>query len=168
MFALATLAPQVAIASSNVAIAVVHGTEWSPGDAAREGAGEFLVLLQAAKLQRSARASGLLAVGDHNGMLRSGGERALRRLALTGIVVARIARGGSVGSTSDNLFVDAHSLDEAAARRVLSRALEIYGPSPVATNPEQPTERELAAIRGHLRNIQLLFATEARQQVASR
>src|SRR3954471_21244161 len=82
-----------AIAAPSVGVGVLHTVEWSPGDAARDGAGEFLVLLRAAQLQQWAQAAGLLAVGDHNGLLRAGGERALRRVALSGVVVAKIAPG---------------------------------------------------------------------------
>ena len=97
-------------ATPDVGVAVIHSVEWSPGQAAREGAGEFLVLLHAAKLQRTCRAAGLLAVGDHNGVLRGGGERALRRLAVTGVVVVRLAPKGEVAPMPDHVFVDAKLL----------------------------------------------------------
>lgn len=160
--------PATVSAAPNVGVGVVRSAEWSPGDAAREGAGEFLVLLNAAKLQRNHAAAGLVAVGDRNGMLRSGGERALRRLALTGVVVVRLAPGGTVAETPDNLFLDARDLDEAAAQTLLARGLELYGAPPVVADPERPAPAELAAIHAHLKKIQLLFAVEAGPQVALR
>lgn len=163
-----SLVPALVFAAPDAGVAVVRTAAWSPGDSAREGAGEFLVLLEAARLQRTTRASGIVAVGDRNGMLQSGGERALRRLALTGVVVARIARDGEVASTPDGLFLDAGRLDEDATRRVLLRGLELHGSPPVVANPEQPAEPELAAIRAHLKVFQALFAGEDRALVAVR
>ena len=147
-------------------VAVVRTAKWSPGDAAREGAGEFLVLLQGAKLQRTSQASGLVVVGDRNGLLRSGGERALRRLVLTGIVVARIAPGGEVTPTPDELFLDSGRVPEEQAKRILTRGLELYGAAPAAAEPDRPTSRELAAIRDHLKKFQTLFAVAAGPSVA--
>ncbi len=163
-----TLAVSVRAEGSDVGVAVVHSVAWAPGQPAREGAGEFLVLLQAAKLQRAYRAAGLLAVGDHNGVLRGGGERALRRLAVTGVVVVRLAPKGEVASMPDNVFVDAGPLTEAQAERVLARGLELYGAAPKVSAPEQPTERELETIRAHLRKFQELFAIESGARVALR
>jgi hypothetical protein len=168
VFTAASFIPIAPLGAANVGVAVVHSAEWSPGDAAREGAGEFLVLLQAAKLQRTTVASGLIAVGDRNGMLRSGGERALRRLALTGIVVARTATGGEVAATPDELFLDAGQLSEEQVQRILTRGLQLYGASPEAAEPDRPTTRELAAIRDHLKKFQALFAGEVGVRVALR
>src|SRR4051812_35882375 len=95
--------------ASDVGVGVIHSAEWSPGDTAREGASEFLVLLRAAQLQRISRAAGLVAVGDRHGFLRAGGERALRRVALGGVVVTRLTREGRESETAwtpDQLFVD--------------------------------------------------------------
>lgn len=164
----AALTVPVHAANPDVGVAVVHSVAWAPGQPAREGAGEFLVLLQAAKLQRSHRAAGLLAVGDHNGVLRGGGERALRRLAVTGVVVVRLAPKGEVAPMPDNVFVDAGPLSEAQAERVLAHGLELYGAAPKVAAPEHPTERELETIRAHLRKFQELFAVEAGARVAVR
>jgi len=150
------------------AVAVVHSAEWSVGNAAREGAGEFLVLLEAAKLQRTNRSAGLLAVGDHNGILRSGGERALRRLALTGIVVVKLAPQGEVAASPDELYIDAGRMTEAAAGRILTHGLSLYGAPPQAARPSDPTGDELAAIRSHLKKFQTLFALDSASAVALR
>src|SRR5262249_55036181 len=88
-----------AASPATVAVGIVQTADWVPGDSARDGAGAFAVLLRAAELKRSHDAVGLIALGDHNGMLRSGGERGLRQVALTGGVIVKVARGGSVGAT---------------------------------------------------------------------
>jgi len=168
ILALAGAAPAATPGTGGVAVAVVRSAEWSPGDTAREGAGEFLVLLHAARLQRTRRVTGILAVGDHNGVLRSGGERALRHLAVTGVVVVKLAPLGEVASTPDNVFVDAGPLDEAAAERILAQGLGRFGAPPGALDPSQPTPRELAAIRDHLKRFQALFALESGVSVALR
>ena len=164
----ALLCATPAFATAPAEIAVLHAVEWSPGDTVREGAGEFVVLLRAAQLQRTGHAAGLLAVGDHNGVLRAGGERALRRVALSGVVVAKLARGGEVAWAPDQLYVDAGRLNEARAQGVLARALELHGAPPSAADPDQPTAREIGAIQAHLRKLQAVFALEAGAQLALR
>ena len=152
----------------SVGVAVVHGADWSLGDTVRDGAGEFAVHLRVAQLQHAHTAAGLVSVGDHNGILRCGGERALRRVVLTGVPVAKLARGGTVAPDPDALFLDAGALDEARAARVLAHCLELYGAPPAAANPEQPDAGELAAIRAHLRPFQDAFARENPPLVAMR
>lgn len=168
LLAFGVLAMPAMAATPDVGVAVIHSVEWSPGQAAREGAGEFLVLLHAAKLQRTCRAAGLLAVGDHNGVLRGGGERALRRLAVTGVVVVRLAPKGEVAPMPDHVFVDAGRLSETQAERVLTQGLGLFGAPPKVATPEHPTERELETIRAHLRKFQDLFALESGARVALR
>ena len=164
--AFALLFAGFARAAPSVGVAVLHSAEWSPGDNVRDGAGEFAVHLRVAQLQREHRAAGLVSVGDHNGLLRSGGERALRRVVLTGVPVVKLARGGSVAPDPETLFLDAGTLDEARATRVLTRCLELYGAPPIAADPEHPTAGELTVIRAHLRRFQEMFARENTPLVA--
>ena len=167
-FALATAGAIHGTPIPPAGVGVVRSVAWSPGDTVREGAGEFLVLLQAAKLKRISPATGLLAVGDHNGVLRAGGERALRRLATTGVVIVRLAPGGEVASIPDDIFVDAGPISEETAGHVLALGLKLFGPPPVAAEPDQPSARELEAIRLHLQNFQVLFAREQSAALAAR
>ena len=143
--------------SSSVGVAVLHATPWAPGDAAREGAGEFEVLLRVAQLQRVHRVAGVISVGDRHGMRPCGGEQALGRVVLTGIPVVRLARGGEVASTPDDLFLDGRSLTEAQAKITLERCLERFGAPPAALDPGNPTQQELAKIRAHLTRFRQLF-----------
>lgn len=164
----ATCAPALRAAPPSFGVAVLHGTAWSPGDSPREGAGEFEVLLRVAQLRREHAAAGLVSVGDHNGTRLCGGEHALRRAALTGLPVVKIARGGEVAADPDALFIDAGRLGEEQAGRVLRRCLELYGAPPVAIDPERPTGKELNAIRAHLRRFQAAFALEQGLLVAAK
>lgn len=150
----------------SVGVAVLHTVPWSPNDSTRDGAGEFAVLLRVAQLRRAHAAAGLVSVGDHNGTLQCGGERALRRVALTGVPVVKLARGGDVAATPDGLFLDAGRLSEDQAVNVLTRCLTLYGAPPPAANPDKPSARELAGIRAHLRSFRSLLAISASQQVA--
>ncbi len=163
---LSVIAVGVSAAPDASSVAVVRTAEWAPGDATRDGAGEFLVLLRAAQVQRKTSAAGLVAVGDRDGMLRSGGERGLRRAALTGVVVAKLAPQGAVAPTPDDLFIDAGKLPAEHAGRVLAHGLDLFGASPRSVNPDQPTPTELAAIRLHLRKFQALFTLEGGARVA--
>jgi hypothetical protein len=154
--------------SNQVALGLVQTAAWSPGDAVREGAGEFLVLLEGARLQKASARSGLIVLGNQHGVLQSGGERALRRLALTGLVVVRLARDGQVATIPDSLYVDATGLTLEMARMRLQQGLEHHGPPPVVSDPDHPTEFELASIQMHLTKIQTLFAPPADAVVALR
>ena len=151
------LTAQASPLSSSVGIAVLHAAPWAPGDAAREGAGEFEVLLRVAQLQRVHRVAGLISVGDRHGMRPCGGEQALSRVALTGIPVVKLARGGEVASTPDDLFLDGRSLNEEQAKATLERCLKRFGAPPTAADPENPTKQELAKIRAHLSRFREAF-----------
>lgn len=147
-------------------VAVVRSAEWLPGDNVRDGAGEFAVYLRAAQLQRFHRHAGIVAVGDHNGMLRSGGERALRRVVLTGVAIVKLAPGGNVVADEHDLFLRAGLLDAEEVAGILTRCLERHGAPPAATDPENPTPRELAAIRTHLQPFQVALVTAHSRDLA--
>jgi hypothetical protein len=155
-------------APPSIGIAVLHNAPWSPNAAAREGAGEFEVLLCVAQLQRDHAVAGLLSIGDHNGLRQCGGETALRRAALSGLPVVKLAPRGEVASTPDALFIDGGTLTEELAGLVLKKCLALFGAPPAAADPERPTARELAAIRAHLRSFQEAFASTSRTLVAAR
>lgn len=155
-------------AESPVGVAVLRSVAWSPGASVREGAGEFEVLLRVAQLQRAHRVAGLVTVGDHNGMFLGGGERALLQVALSGVPVVKLARGGEVAATPDGLFLDAGRLSEDQAMRVLTRCLELHGAPPAAADPLRPSQRELAAIRAHLQPFQESLAKPESRLVALR
>jgi hypothetical protein len=156
-------------ASSPLAgVGILHSAPWSPGDSVRDGAGEFTVFLRTAQLQREHRATGLIAVGDRHGMLRSGGERALRRVVLTGVAVVKLAPGGEIADGGHEVFLNGGILDAAAASAVLLQCLERFGAPPAVIDPEKPTRAELAAIRRHLQPFQQALAFAAGNLVASR
>jgi L-asparaginase len=149
-------------------VAVLRAAVWSPGDSIRDGAVEFEVLMCAARLQRSHRAAAIVGVGDRHGLFVAGAERALRMLTLRGMPVAKLARGGDVAADPDQLFLDATGLTEAEASSVLVRCLEHHGTPPPAANPEQPTTRELVAIRAHLQPFREALAVAAAPRLANR
>lgn len=149
-------------------VAVLHSAEWSPGDAVRDGAGEFSVFLRTAQLQREHRAAGLVAVGDRNGMLRSGGERALRRIVLTGVAVVKLAPGGEIVASEHDVFLSGGALDADAASNVLLHCLQRFGAPPAVNDPENSTLPELAAIRAHLQPFQQALALASGALLASR
>ena len=155
-------------AAPAIGIAVLHAAPWSPNAAAREGAGEFEVLLCVAQLQREHAVAGLVSVGDRNGVRQCGGETALRRAALSGLPVVKLAPQGEVAVTPDAIFIDGGALNAEHARRWLKTCLERFGAPPAAADPERPTPRELGAIRAHLRSFQDAFASASRPLVAAR
>jgi L-asparaginase len=153
-------------APPSIGIAVLPSPPRSPLDTVSDGAGEFEVLLSVARLRQEHCTTGLVSIGDRNGVRSSGGERALRRLALTGVTVVKLAPKGQVAADPQELFVDAHRLSAEQAGIVLRQCLERYGAPPAAADPDRPTPKELVAIRSHLRHFQAAFATDDSALVA--
>jgi hypothetical protein len=149
-------------------VAVLRSASWSPGDSTREGAGEFEVLICAAKLQREHRFAGIVGIGNRHGMFLDRAERALRHLALRGFPVAKVAPDGDLAADPEQLFLDATGLGEHEAAGILARCLERHGAPPSAANPEHPTEKELAAIRAHLQPFREAFALATAPRLAAR
>lgn len=150
------------------AVAIVRSVEWSPGDVARDGAGEFAVYLQVAQLQRSHGAAGIVAVGDRNGRLRDGGEQALRRLVHTGVPVVKLSTSGHRAAADHPLFLDGGSLAADSASDILARSLKRHGPPPSVVNAEAPTPAEIEAIQKHLRPFQAALASAGATTLAQR
>lgn len=113
-------------------VAVLHSTAWSQGDQAREGAAEFVVLMEVARLKQTGARSGLVAVGDRRGLFSPGAEEALQHAVREGVPVVKLAAGGRVTPAPHGLFLDGGALPEDAASAVLARCLERYGPLPKA------------------------------------
>lgn len=148
------------------AVGVIRDVPWSPGDASREGAGEFSVLMQIARLQQKGSRAGLLGIGATRGVFAPGTERALRFAVLNGVPVVKLAAGSDVAESPEQLFVNAGSLSESDAQRVLTEALQKLGNAPRAADPSRPTERELVTIRAHVRRLQQAFALAQSNLVA--
>lgn len=154
--------------ASPAAVGVIRNAPWSPGDTSREGAGEFVVLMQMAKLQNGGARAGLLGVGAPHGVFTPGTERALRFAVLNGVPVVKLAPDADVAPCPEELFIDAGALSETDAQRVLAEALETHGAPPRAANPMQPTEHELKMIRSHVRRLQQHFLLAHSTLVARR
>lgn len=155
------------LAAAPAQVAVLRTAAWSPGDTVREGAGEFEVLLCAARLKKDARPAGIVAAGDRHGLFLQGAERALRELALAGFPVAKLPRGGDLAPDPEGIFLDASGLTEEQAQTVLIRCLERHGKPPVAANAAHPKPAELAAIRAHLAPFRNALALARAPQLVS-
>lgn len=154
--------------ASPAGVAVLRTAPWSPNDVVREGAGEFEVMLCAARLQQAHRAAGIVGIGNRHGLFLHGAERALRFVALRGVPVAKLTSGGDYAGDPDGIFLDASSLSETEAAALLQRCLERHGGPPAAANPEQPTPRELAAVRAHLQPFREAFAHARAPRLAAK
>lgn len=154
------------LGAASAGVAVVRTATWSPNGEVREGAGEFEVMMCAAKLQHDNKAAGIVGVGNSNGMFLNGAERALRFVALRGIPVVKQAAGGEVAADPEGIFIDASRVTEADAAAILKNCLERHGAPPIAVNPEQPTAKEIAAIRAHLQPFREAFAIASAPRVA--
>jgi hypothetical protein len=96
-------------------------------------------------------------------------EQALKRSALMGIPVVKVAANGFVEVDTDNFLIEAGSLSEADASRLLSQCILRYGALPPCSDPANPKATELAAIHEHLIRFQTAFsAAEKGAQVTYR
>ena len=139
------------------AVALLKDAAWSPDDPARDAAGEFEVLVNAARLVRSRPLAGFVTEGNHFGALQPGTEAALQRTVLMGLPVVRSARDGDVRAAPGDLLISAGRLSATEARRILSYCLINYGTLPPAVNPVRPTAAETEAVRARVRLYQQAF-----------
>lgn len=149
-------------------VSIVRAAEWSQGDAAREGAAEFVVLMEIARLRESRTPAGLVGVGDRRGLFNAGAEQALHEAARAGLPVVKLARGGEVLPAPHGLFLDGGSLTEDEACRVLARCLERYGPLPRSTEATDDGSRGTARVHVVLQKFQREFTLANSARLALR
>lgn len=129
-----TLAALLAFSHNGLAappVAVIEDAPWSPGDAPRDGAAEFGVLLRLAQLQREHPLVGLVGIGDRRGRFQEGTRRGLEFAVQQGIPVVRLARGAPAAvPATDDVFIDGGLMSAEAAADLLARCLERLGPLP--------------------------------------
>jgi hypothetical protein len=147
-------------------VRVVRAPAWSQGDAVKEGAIEFMILIEAARIGREQCKGGLVGVGDRRGLFGPGAEQAMQQAALRGVPVVKLAVGGRVLPAPHGLFLDGSGLSEQEACSVLARCLDKYGtPPPVSENAAAP---ELERLRAHLQRYQDEFTLAAGTRLAVR
>lgn len=156
------------LSAAEPAVAVLYGSAWSPGDAARDGAAEFEILLCAARVRQTTPLAGIVGVGARQGSFPPAAELALERVAHMGIPIVRVAQTGTLSANDGDVFIEAGSLTPADAKRVLSECLQHYGPLPSAADPMRPTKNERAAIRTKLVQYQRQFDARNANQLAMR
>jgi hypothetical protein len=84
----------------------------------------------------------------------------LVKAALSGIPVARVGRGASMGFADPHPFqIAATNLTGTKARLLLMACLLKFGSLPPARNPDQPTREELDATRRAVAAYQAVFNT---------
>lgn len=150
------------------AVAVLYGSAWSPGDAARDGAAEFEVLMCVAQVQHASSVAGLVSVGYRRGSFPPSAEIALERVAHMGIPVVRLAQSSPLPTHHGDAFIEAGSLSPADAKRLLAECLVRYGSLPVAVDPAKPTKKEALALQSKLAFFQAQFDARNLSQVAMR
>lgn len=148
-------------------VAVIKDAPWSPGDAPRDGAAEFGVLLQLAQLQRAHSLVGLVGIGDLRGRFQEGTRRGLEFAVQQGIPVVRLARGAPAAVPTDNdLFIDGGPLSAEAAAELLARCLERFGPLPKKSTTSHGVPSP--AFREQLARYQAEFIARQPSRIAMR
>lgn len=149
-------------------VTIVRAADWSQGDAAREGAAEFMVLMEIARLRESRTPAGLVGVGDRRGLFNEGAEQALHEAARAGLPVVKLARGGEVLPAPHGLFLDGGRLTEEEACDVLARCLERYGPLPKSTEAADARPQGVARVHVVLQQFQREFTLANSARLALR
>jgi hypothetical protein len=147
-------------------VQVVRAAGWSQGDAVREGAAEFMVLLELARLTRDPAQGGLVGVGDRRGFFGTGAEQAMHRAVLRGVPVVKLAPSGRVRPAPHGLFIDGTGLSEEEACALLARCRQQHGALPVVG--EGATDTDLARLRARLQSYQQEFTLAAATRLAAR
>ena len=147
-------------------VQVIHAPAWSQGDAVREGAEEFMVLLEIARLAQEPARGGLVGVGDRRGLFGPGAEQAMRQATLHGVPVVKLAPNGRVLPAPHGLFLDGSGLTEQEACIVLARCLVAHGALPVVG--DRAEEAQLAELRARLKRYQDEFTLAAVTRLAVR
>lgn len=147
-------------------VQVIRAPAWSQGDAVREGAAEFVILMEIARQQKAPAKGGLIGVGDRRGLFAPGAEAALHRAVLQGVPVVKLAAGGRVLPAPHGLFLDGQGLPEQEAGAVLARCFEKHGALPAVG--EAAPEREVGRLREKLRRYQDEFTLAAGTRLAVR
>lgn len=130
-------------------VVVLRDAGWSQGDMAREGAAEFMVLMQVARLQQ-AGPGGLVAVGDRRGRFSGAAETALVAAVLRGIPVVKVVPPGGGVANPDGLFLDGGALSPEAAQEVLARCLAKYGTWPAGAEATPRMREQLQRFQNEL------------------
>ena len=146
-------------------VQVIQSAPWSPGDPAREAAGEFAVMLEIGRMLRGNSLAGIVGVGGTNGAFAPAAEAALGRAVCMGVPVVKLAR--TPASVRGELFIETHGIAPEDARRLLAECLARFGALPPAANPARPTARELAALQAKLAAYQGQFDLAASSRVAA-
>jgi len=149
-------------------VAVLYGAKWSPGDAARDGAAEFEVLMCAANVRQGNAPGGIVGVGPRHGAFCPSAEMVLERVAHMGVAVVRLAAAEPMPAHDGDAFVEAGTLSPAEAKRVLTECLARYGAPPAAADPAHPTKQEQAAIEAKIALYQFQFDAQSAVRVAAR
>ena len=162
-----SLTAAVAETATAPKVQVVRTAGWSQGDPVKEGAAEFMVLLEIARLGNDPASGGLVGVGDRRGLFGSGAEQAMQRAVLRGVPVVKLAPSGRVLPAPHGLFIDGSGLSEEDASAVLARCITRHGALPVV-GERAATGAELAALRERLHAYQQEFTLAAGTRLAVR
>ncbi len=152
--------------AASAKVQVVRAPAWSQGDPVKEGATEFVILIEVVRLGLEPGKGGLVGVGDRRGLFGPGAEQAMHQAVLRGVPVVKLATGGQVLPAPHGLFLDGSGLSEQEACSVLERCLAKYG-APPAVGETSSTD-ELGRLRAHLRRYQDEFTLAAGTRLAAR
>ena len=153
-------------ATEALPVQVIRAPAWSQGDAVREGAAEFMILMEIARIRRAPGNGGLVGVGDRRGLFGPGAEEALHRAVLNGLPVVKLAASGRVLPAPHGLFLDGQNLPEQEACTVLARCVEKYGALPPVGDAADM--RQIDQLRLQLKRYQDEFTLAAGTRLAVR
>jgi L-asparaginase len=146
-------------------VSILKHARYQPDDSGAGDGGDVEVLGQVERALASAPLAGFVVEGSTPyGGASPGTDAALRRAALCGVPVVRVARGNAEGFVAaervrSRLSVAGANLTATKARLLLMACLLRFGALPPAADPDRPTEAEIGRIREALASYQAVFDT---------
>jgi hypothetical protein len=144
-------------------VAIVKGDVWYDDSGVPNPDGEKGIIASIDMLLEKYPLAGIVGEGTapYSGLSKSQ-DLALEKAVLSGLPVAKVARGdasGLVRVNPKNLFIEGNNLVATKARLLLTAAIMKYGPMPHAADPDHPTAAEIDAIKKKVALYQAVFNT---------
>ncbi len=142
-------------------VSIVKSFRWPSVGYSDDASGEVEILARIEKNLQEFRLSGFVLEGiSPYATINQSASAALTRGTLTGMPVVRVGRGNHEGITVTNpndLFIEGNNLTATKARLLLMACLMRFGSLGIPVDPENPTRRELDAIRSKIAQYQEVF-----------
>ena len=142
-------------------VSIVKFSRYASDSYSDDAGGEVEILARIEKNLQEFRLSGFVLEGiSPYATINQSASAALTRGTLTGMPVVRVGRGNHEGITVTNpndLFIEGNNLTATKARLLLMACLMRFGSLGIPVDHDNPTKRDLDAIRSKIAQYQEVF-----------